>query len=533
MRSIIKKIIKFKSSNNAVSETLGTVLLLGMSVAIFSILYFVVLSQAFETNEPYPTVVSTIIDDEIVFEHRGGDSVGLEATVPLTIDGQKVLINGNPPTVEDLLIDSNGNDKWDVGETLNFNFYDFDYTIDSEEIDATAINEEQTDTIFMGSLDIHPTSDIGIQCSVNNTAPHVGENIEITITVTHFRGNLNITDLDLKFVLPNSLKHISNTTSNGNYSDSAGNWRIDLLEIRRSETLTVIAKVISEGTLAEYTQLALLLDGSGSISSYDWDIMCDGLALAIANGKIPHNEMVELTVIQFGGSSSETGRTWAQVELGGPIVLDNSNFNTVATNIQSINQLGGGTAMSCSFRLVADVLSGDPNGYLSGTDEEGMASIHSDWPRQVVNLVTDGQPNIIYDHPDRYGGWWAGLIEGRSYEYIHGKENTQEALTYFESLITIDESEGDEIDAVAVGDDTDIEWLRDYIVRPQPGYDNWPPTGPGWVRYVSDYTEFAQTIDEQFELIFSGINLKPEMASTNPIDITIQVYTDVTLLPEG
>jgi hypothetical protein len=168
--------------------------------------------------------------------------------------------------------------------------------------------------------------------------------------------------------------------------------------------------------------------------------------------------------------------------------------------------------MSCAFRLAADIMSGDPNGYLAGTPWAGMASTHSNWPRQVVNLITDGKPNVIYNHTDRYGGYWAGLI---GEQYAQGKLNTEAALAYYESLIPI--GEGDEIDAEAVGTQTEIGWLRDKIVRPQPGYDTWPPTGPSWVRYVDNYTKFAETIAKQFELIFNRTIIIEKVASI-PLD---------------
>jgi len=246
MRRLIKKIIKLKSSNDSVSEVLGTILLLGIAVAIFSVLYLVVLSQTFETNETYPTIVSTIVGDNIIFEHRGGDSMGLDAIVPLTIDGQKVLVNGETPTVGDLLIDENDNDQWDIGEILSLNYYDEGYTINSEEADAIATNEEKTDTIFMGSFDISPESDIGIQCSVNNSTPSVGEKIELTIIITHFTGDFAIPGLKINFLLPDGLEYNQSDTHGwGTYDEIAGVWDFvdDELPISQSATLTIIADV--------------------------------------------------------------------------------------------------------------------------------------------------------------------------------------------------------------------------------------------------------------------------------------------------
>ena len=72
MKKYSKHIINLKNSNNAVSELLGTILLLGIAVAIFSVLYLIVLSQSFDTSEPNPTIVATIEDNYIIFEHRGG-----------------------------------------------------------------------------------------------------------------------------------------------------------------------------------------------------------------------------------------------------------------------------------------------------------------------------------------------------------------------------------------------------------------------------------------------------------------------------
>ncbi|GAI43316.1 unnamed protein product, partial [marine sediment metagenome] len=59
----------------------------------------------------------------------------------------------------------------------------------------------------------------------------------------------------------------------------------------------------------------------------------------------------------------------------------------------------------------------------------------------------------------------------------------------------------DEFDAEAIGIFADVSWLRDSIVWPQPGYDTWPPPGPGWVRVVADAAEFAETICDKFKLI--------------------------------
>lgn len=349
---------------------------------------------------------------------------------------------------------------------------------------------------------------IEISKTASTLEPIYGTAFTYTVTATNYgpgdASNIIVTD-----ELPTDVTYISNTTSKGTYDHNSGEWNIDSLLATESATLEITVQVLGEPQI-ENTQLALLIDGSGSITGTDWNTMLDGIALAITNGYIPHNGQVELTVIQFGGWTNE--RSWAQVELGGPIVLDDTNYATVASSITSISQLSGGTAMSCAFRLAADVLSGDPNDYLTGTPFEGMASTHSDWPRQVVNLITDGQPNIVYIHDERYAGSFPGNTPE---QYPIGKADTEDALTYFLSLVPM--AELDEIDAEAVGSDTDIDWLKNSIVRPQPGYDDWPPTGPGWVRYIEEYDQLADTLKEKFEIIFQQIDNCAELAS--PVDL--------------
>lgn len=505
----MKKWINIRSlrhSNEMVSDIVGTVLLLAVAVGIFSTLYVVVLSHPLAQDLATVRIVGTVDGDNIILEHRGGEALGLDTEVPITIGGEKLLIAGRTPTVGDLLVDSNGDGLWNIGERLVQNF-----TYDPNKINANvmAVDIKSNSLVLDGTIDIHPESDIGVKFRVNDQFPVAGNNT-IYIIATNYRGDLNASNVIIKCKLPDGISHISHVLSQGMYDNSTGIWDVGNLAVGESATLNITVLV---GKTAP-TQLALLLDGSKSILPADWDIMLDGIALAITNGCIPHNEQVELTIIQFGGGNGNpNGRIWAQVELGGPIVLTDTNYLVVANQIQAIPQLGGGTAISSAFRLAADVLSGDPNNYLEGTPFAGMASTHSNWPRQVINLVTDGQPNVIYNHSDRYGGYWAGLTGD---QYAKGKLDTEAALAYYESVRPIEES--DEIDVEAIGDGTGQIWLKNHIVRPQPGYDNWPPTGPGWVRYVDNYTEFANTIGKQFQLIFSSITIKAEIMTSIPID---------------
>jgi uncharacterized protein YegL len=201
------------------------------------------------------------------------------------------------------------------------------------------------------------------------------------------------------------------------------------------------------------TQLAMLLDGSGSMLPSEFNSMLTGLAEAIENPNcVPQDGSVELTVIQFGSS------TRTEVP---PTVIDATNASSIAAAIRGITKTGGGTPMASAIALAIAEITGSPS--------FGTAA------RQVINLSTDGAPNSPSDtETARNDAIAAGI---------------------------------DEIDVEAVGYFPAVEWLRDRIVYPQPGtihgpgYAGWPPPAPGWVRLVDDFDAYAATICGKFGVI--------------------------------
>jgi len=504
-----KNVRSFKDSNEMVSDIVGTMVLLAISVVIFSSLYSMVLSYPFASDPATVTIIGTIDGDNIILEHRGGEALGLETTVPITIAGEKVLIDGRIPTVLDLLIDSNGDGLWNIGERL---VCAFNYDPAKLEADVMAIEVESNSLVLTGTLDIHPESDVGIKAVVDDQFPVVGSTVTLTITATNYRGDMSALGVAIECELPDELIYVSHDLSQGAYDDVTGIWDVGDLAVTKSATLDIAVNVNAIGELTP-TQIAMILDGSGSITSENWTIMLDGLVVAIEDENcFPHDGSVELTLIQIGGWNFDE-QSWAQVEIA-PIIVDGSNYATIAGSIEDIVQLEGGTAMACGFYLAADLLSGDPHGYLVGTDLEGMASLNgTSFPRKVTTVITDGEPNIVCNEGE-YSGTWPG---NSPIQFVQGKANALIARDYLYTLLGMTDDE-DEIDAVAVGSEPDVPWLRDKIVLPQPGYDIWPSPGPGWVHTVSNYTEFAQTIDEQFKIIFNSVTSRVEIVAATLID---------------
>ena len=77
MKSWGNNIRKLKDSNEMVSEILGTVLLFGIVVAIFSTMYVSVVSYPTPGPSVFVNLVGTVEGKNIIIQHRGGDALSL------------------------------------------------------------------------------------------------------------------------------------------------------------------------------------------------------------------------------------------------------------------------------------------------------------------------------------------------------------------------------------------------------------------------------------------------------------------------
>ena len=229
-------------------------------------------------------------------------------------------------------------------------------------------------------------------------------------------------------------------------------------------------------------QVGLILDGSGSISSSDWTIMVNGVASAVENSScLLDDGTVELTVVQF----AET----AQVEVW-PTAITAGNVGAVADQIENINQTGGGTCIACGFHVAADAMVNSTN--------------FSESAKQVLNLATDGDPNLC----DPF------------FPSMDPHENAVQARNYAITTLGMT-APPDEINAEAIGSGANVSWLLNSIVWPQPGSiaTDPPYPTPGWVKEVADAEEFAESMCEKFGQIvpddWAEINKELDALITN------------------
>ncbi|MGF3554911.1 MAG: type IV pilin N-terminal domain-containing protein [Thermoplasmatota archaeon] len=110
---MIKKIY----SKLAVSEVIGVVLLLGMTIILYALLNSNVSTFSFSTSAPFVNLVATIDESSnmVYIEHNGGESLELTTDITIVIGSDSYTKKAG-----DLLVDLDYNCKWSFGETLKF-----------------------------------------------------------------------------------------------------------------------------------------------------------------------------------------------------------------------------------------------------------------------------------------------------------------------------------------------------------------------------------------------------------------------------
>jgi uncharacterized protein YegL len=226
--------------------------------------------------------------------------------------------------------------------------------------------------------------------------------------------------------------------------------------------LALTPSTVSAGTTVPVkTQVGLCIDGSGSISDTNWDIMLDGLSKAIKNN-VPTDSSVELTIVQFSSG--------AQVEVG-PIIIDSqATADSIATAVLGISQLNANTWLGTGLNLLVDTMMNSTTGFVP------------EW--RVINISTDGEP---------YPNNQVALAEA-AYDNAIDKVN--------------------EIDAEAIGNGPDVNWLLTEMVYPILGGqgtevhdgDQFPPRPPsgafeGFVYVIDSFDDYAAAISQKFDVI--------------------------------
>jgi len=116
-------------------------------------------------------------------------------------------------------------------------------------------------------------------------------------------------------------------------------------------------------------QLGFALDGSGSVSTANYNLLRSGLSAALAG--IPADGTIEITIVTYGSSTTT---------VTAPTLLTAATLPTIQAAITSHAKAGGGTDTAGAITTLTNLLTN--------------SSVFSDPNvKSLINLATDGVPN--------------------------------------------------------------------------------------------------------------------------------------------
>jgi hypothetical protein len=120
-KSHVKVCMKNVNNNKftlAVSSVLGIVLILGLTVMLFSIVYFSILSVPYSPPTPAADIYYSYEGTNIIVTHYGGTSLDLRTKI-------QMHIGDNPPIIAEvrdyLSAEAMDDDRWGFGEQFIYN----------------------------------------------------------------------------------------------------------------------------------------------------------------------------------------------------------------------------------------------------------------------------------------------------------------------------------------------------------------------------------------------------------------------------
>ncbi len=113
-----KKIIFKKTGQNAVSDVIANILLLGITVSLFAGLAYVVLNLPYNPSTPNNSIVAYVDGNLIKIEHRGGEPLDLNTKINVIIGdiSDQILVD------DYLSVDQKEDNKWGIGEIISYNW---------------------------------------------------------------------------------------------------------------------------------------------------------------------------------------------------------------------------------------------------------------------------------------------------------------------------------------------------------------------------------------------------------------------------
>jgi len=224
------------SNDNAINEIVGTMLLLGISVSIFSIVYISVLTIPYPSSTPSSNIYFSLDETKIVLTHFGGKELDLESDVRIMI-GDELPITVN---VSDFLEDEDGDNYWGLGE--QFIYIDNTGAVLENSVEVTVIDRDSNSVVLIGKKMI-----------IENRPPVISGALPIN----------GATGLSLSFIWQIQI----NDPNGDNF-----NWEIECNNTNRSsiDDDTNGLKTLAVSGLAESTTYTIWVNATDPSGSGEW-----------------------------------------------------------------------------------------------------------------------------------------------------------------------------------------------------------------------------------------------------------------------
>lgn len=147
-----KNKVSFHHNARGVSEIMGTILLLSISITLLSLLYLLVLNNATNPSNmghvSPSDIVASVDEKNVYLQNYGGTPISPNTKLTITVSGQKYFA-----LVKDCLVDTNGDGQWTIGERLVFTPPGF-ASLQGLEISVEVISPDNNAMMMYGLLQV-------------------------------------------------------------------------------------------------------------------------------------------------------------------------------------------------------------------------------------------------------------------------------------------------------------------------------------------------------------------------------------------
>lgn len=158
--------IRIIKNKKGITEIVGVAILLGMAIALFTIVQLMAITFPFNNPAPSARITASVDlltagadDDTIIILHQGGESISLDTRIVFVYHD---LSLSDPDVIEEEIVrnmnmeNSNGNSYWNIAEKLTHNPTDpatgDHISLAGKEVTITVVDGVSNSVIMQGTI---------------------------------------------------------------------------------------------------------------------------------------------------------------------------------------------------------------------------------------------------------------------------------------------------------------------------------------------------------------------------------------------